>query len=157
MVPICMITHVCMSVPILACSIKYAPYGEARDTIKTTVQRYCMGATTKQRANYNRTAAQHSATIRASSYHASNLPIAIFNCTCDWKVLQRYRRCTSGVGGINAPVQISKVQERQESGKNLMNTVLGEGKREKNPPENGIYVGFHHYLCPCSTLEGLCM
>ena len=82
---------------------------------------------------------QHSssATIRASSYHASNLPIAIFNCTCDWKVLQRYRRCTSSVGGINAPVQISKVQERQESGKNLMNTVLGEGKRKK-PPENGI-------------------
>lgn len=112
-------------------------------------RRYSVPITTEQ---------QHSsATIRASSYHASNLPIAIFNCTCDWKVLQRYRRCTSGVGGINAPVQISKVQERQESGKNLMNTVLGEGKREKNPPENGIYVGFHHYLCPCSTLEGLCM
>lgn len=89
-------------------------------------RRYSVPITTEQ---------QHSsATIRASSYHASNLPIAIFNCTCDWKVLQRYRRCTSGVGGINAPVQISKVQERQESGKNLMNTVLGEGKREKKTP-----------------------
>lgn len=42
------------------------------------------------------------------------------------------------MGGINAPVQISKVQERQESGKNLMNTVLGEGKRKKNPRKRHI-------------------
>lgn len=109
-------------------------------------RRYSVPITTEQ------TAAQH-LPCHTSSYHASNLPIAIFNCTCDWKVLQRYRRCTSSVGGINAPVQISKVQERQESGKNLMNTVLGEGKRKKTP-ENGITLVFITISVPAQGWRG---
>lgn len=58
------------------------------------------------------------------------------------------------MGGINAPVQISKVQERQESGKNLMNTVLGEGKRKKTPPKTAYTLVFITISVPAQRWRG---
>lgn len=72
-------------------------------------------------------------------------------------VIGKFCKGTGGAhrawGGINAPVQISKVQERQESGKNLMNTVLGEGKRKKTP-ENGITLVFITISVPAQGWRG---